>query len=1176
MRIIAKNDNIARIQFGVLGGDSIGAGTSGGEIKKELESIARQISEGSNRPKIMFGVANTPEQLQAEFARLVGTKPIQLNFGLGAPTATTKQNVKKYTEDLLGGLQKSATDVSSTFQKTFVATGKASILKQLGGDADKASAYIAQLNQSLETYKTLVYSLPKITEEMPLKDARRVWDAWYDQHWEDQVWVTDAKTKRPVLQQLEEIVNTKVPIDNAGYISIFNQLRDGMMSTADYADQLQSKLEFLQNPDIVASDFTELFSETTTQKLGGAVYEHLAGSVKESLNSINQELTANGAEPIDVAKLINFNPEELSAYISNALSNVMHEIEVADPNSGAAAALKFKADVSPEAQEELRASITELVNSISSEAFKIRVVADTSAESLSAFSESLNTFAQLNGEQAIGVAIKADTSAESLEAFTASLTAFSQLNGGQPIEVAITAGTSQETIDQLAASIRGVAEQVEGKEFSIRFAPAEGAIATLRQEVERGFDDAIGVRLDVRDQDGNSIASGSITQTTEAIKQHIASMQDAINIEKEKTQAANELTKALNAETSAMERAERSKSSGKPKQTEAEKEQARQEAQMWAEYEKQKTQEAKAYSEQRRRELEAAAKEQARIEREAAEEVAAANREAYAREEADFDRYARRHTAELKAKAQAEKDAAKAAEQAATARHKAAEKAANAAQKEAKQAESSALSYDKLTNKLTTYFHRFEREIQRSPELMAQYEQVLNNLNTQGFGTNMTNAAAAVQKFQIACEQAGVGANSFIKRIIAGFGNKLFYGGMAQAAAALRRLVMQIYANVKDLDAAMTQLQIVTGASDAQMEKFLTSSTQLARELGQSISDVMKSIETFSRLGYNLTDASELARYATVLSNVAAVDVGSATTGLTSIIKAFGMQVSDSEHVADVLVNVGQKYAISAEELMAAFERGGSALASTNTSFDKAAAIFAAANASMQNAEKVGTAIQTVSARIRGAKSELEELGGDYEDIAEGISKYRNELMALTNVSGTGGFDIMADVDTGKYKDIYDIFVGIAGVWNQLSDTSQARVAEILGGTRQLSVISSVIKNIADAEGALDVAQNSAGVALKANDKYLDSIQGRVGQLTADFQDLSQSILDSGLIKYGVSLLDVLVQLVDKAAEAKALLPGILAILTSINAVGRPEYEGFQLCAHLDFACEGYISELAA
>ena len=86
------------------------------------------------------------------------------------------------------------------------------------------------------------------------------------------------------------------------------------------------------------------------------------------------------------------------------------------------------------------------------------------------------------------------------------------------------------------------------------------------------------------------------------------------------------------------------------------------------------------------------------------------------------------------------------------------------------------------------------------------------------------------------------------------------------------------------------------------------------------------------------------------------------------------------------------------------------------------------------------TALKTVSARIRGSKSDLESLGEDTADLADGFSKYATELKALT------GFNIMQDGSTTEFKDLYDIMEGIAKVWDDLSDTSQARVAEILGG----------------------------------------------------------------------------------------------------------------------------------
>ena len=49
------------------------------------------------------------------------------------------------------------------------------------------------------------------------------------------------------------------------------------------------------------------------------------------------------------------------------------------------------------------------------------------------------------------------------------------------------------------------------------------------------------------------------------------------------------------------------------------------------------------------------------------------------------------------------------------------------------------------------------------------------------------------------------------------------------------------------------------------------------------------------------------------------------------------------------------------------------------------------------------------------------------------------------------GVDIMKDENT--YKDMYDIFVQLAEVWDNMEDVSQSRVAEILGGTRNTSCL---------------------------------------------------------------------------------------------------------------------------
>ena len=319
------------------------------------------------------------------------------------------------------------------------------------------------------------------------------------------------------------------------------------------------------------------------------------------------------------------------------------------------------------------------------------------------------------------------------------------------------------------------------------------------------------------------------------------------------------------------------------------------------------------------------------------------------------------------------------------------------------------------------------------------------------------------------------------------------------------RTVKQMVSAATEVESAMAQIQIVTGASDSQMESFLTNSIALAKELGQSVTDVASSIETFARLGYNMSDSSNLAKYANIMANVGNTDVDTATTGITSIIKGYEMDASDAEHVSDVLVKVGQEYAISAEELMAAFQRGGAALHASGTDFEKSAALFAATNASLQNAETTGTMWKTVSARIRGATTELEEMGEETDGLAQGLSKYREEIMALS------GVDIMKDENT--YKDMYDIFVQLAEVWDNMEDVSQSRVAEILGGTRNTSGIMSTITNIKDAIGAYASAMDSAGTATEANNIYMDTTKAKVGELKAAFQELSSDVFDSDFTK---------------------------------------------------------------
>ena len=126
---------------------------------------------------------------------------------------------------------------------------------------------------------------------------------------------------------------------------------------------------------------------------------------------------------------------------------------------------------------------------------------------------------------------------------------------------------------------------------------------------------------------------------------------------------------------------------------------------------------------------------------------------------------------------------------------------------------------------------------------------------------------------------------------------------------------------------------------------------------------------------------------------------------------------------------------------MTAMQNGGAAMHAANNSFEETVAVFAAGNASIQDASKVGTAFKTVAARIRGATAELEDMGEEVDELVDSTPKMRELIMGLS------GVDIMASAT--EFKSTYQILTEIASVWDEMTDVSQAALLEALAGKRQ-------------------------------------------------------------------------------------------------------------------------------
>lgn len=350
---------------------------------------------------------------------------------------------------------------------------------------------------------------------------------------------------------------------------------------------------------------------------------------------------------------------------------------------------------------------------------------------------------------------------------------------------------------------------------------------------------------------------------------------------------------------------------------------------------------------------------------------------------------------------------------------------------------------------------------------------------------------------------------------------------------------------VKEIDKALVELRKVTDKTDEAYDEFLQTASKTADRLGSTISAVTEATATFAKLGYTMEMAAEMAEAAIVYKNVGdnIASTEDAANSIISTLKGFGLEASEAMRIVDRFNEVGNRFAITSQGLGEALRLSASALSEGGNTLDESIGIITAANEVVNDPSSVGTALKTLTLRLRGSKTELEEMGEDVSDMATTTSQLQAKLLALTG----GQVDIMLDENT--FKSSTQILREMAAAWESMNDIQRASALELMGGKRQANVLSALIQNFETAEKAIEASANSAGSALRENEVYLDSIQGRIDLLTNATQTMWKNALNSDLVKWFVNLLTTIVQIVDKLGLFRTVLAGIIMYMTKKHGI---------------------------
>ena len=182
---------------------------------------------------------------------------------------------------------------------------------------------------------------------------------------------------------------------------------------------------------------------------------------------------------------------------------------------------------------------------------------------------------------------------------------------------------------------------------------------------------------------------------------------------------------------------------------------------------------------------------------------------------------------------------------------------------------------------------------------------------------------------------------------------------------------------------------------------------------------------------YNLDDAKQLSDMTTLLQKVGDnMTQESSSEGLISTLRGFELNADSAQKIVDVANEIANTQPIDTEGIFNAMQRSASSLNAAGNTFEQGVALATAANSVVQDSDKVGTALKTISMRIRGSKTALEEASLDTDGMATSTAKLREEVKALS------GVDIMKNAN--EFKSTYDILDELSNKWSDLTDIQQA------------------------------------------------------------------------------------------------------------------------------------------
>lgn len=363
------------------------------------------------------------------------------------------------------------------------------------------------------------------------------------------------------------------------------------------------------------------------------------------------------------------------------------------------------------------------------------------------------------------------------------------------------------------------------------------------------------------------------------------------------------------------------------------------------------------------------------------------------------------------------------------------------------------------------------------------------------------------------------------------------------AIQLFRRAIQSAFETVKELDAAMTEIAVVSDFSVNDMWAQLPRFTEQANELGMAIKDTYAATTLYVQQGLDLDKSMKLATETLKMAAVAGMDAANATDAMTAALRGFNMELDETsaKRINDVYSELAAITASDTQEISTAMTKTASIAHSVNMEFETTAAFLAQGiETTREAAETIGTMLKTVIGRFSEVKSLYTEgqlTGQDEEGETIDVNKVQTALRAAgismnEFLAGNEGLD--------------QVFLRLSQRWNDLDILTQRYIATQAAGSRQQSRFIAIMQDYAKTTELVNAAYDSTGSGQRQFEKTLDSLAAKLTKLKNAWDQFTMGLANNEIIGAAVTLLTDLLTaingIIDGISGGNGLIKSVITL----------------------------------